>query len=244
MDNLDENIYQKIQDIFGNMPSKFSVLEEEIDIEQQMEYFEFSKLHKNDIPKNKILENKEELLNPKISIYDKKLLLVQLASLEDVPAYRAIEEYLKNPDKELKNWAVIAAQESRMVLETSLLEENQVFISTGLGGKGRKLRYFIVVIYSKNKEIGNVQRKVIENEFNFVLEKYDSEIEIIQHSNFFSKVKALIPINIPINEVIKRAIAECNQYGNFLEIEYIITNVKVLDDKEITDFLNKKKKKE
>ena len=38
MENLDENIYEKIQEIFGKMPAKFSVLEEEIDIDLQMEY--------------------------------------------------------------------------------------------------------------------------------------------------------------------------------------------------------------
>jgi len=243
MENLDENIYHKIQEIFGSIPAKFSVLEEEIDIEQQMEYFEFSKIHKNELSKQEIIQRKEKLFDQKISIYDKKLLLVQLAALEEVTAYRTIEQYLKNPDAKLKKWAILAFQESRMVLETSLLEENQVFISTGLGGKGKKLRYFIVLIYKKDKNIGTVQHKVISNEFSYILNKYDSEIEEIDYNHNYSKLKVLIPINIPINEVLARAINECNQFGDFIEQDFIITNVKVLDDNEIHDFLVKKNKK-
>ena len=243
MDNLDENIYHKIQEIFGSMPAKFSVLEEEIDIEQQMEYFEFSKIHKNELSKEEILKRRENLYNSKISIYDKKLLLVQLAAIEEVVAYRTIEKYLENPDLELRKWAILAFQESRMVLETSLLEENQVFISTGLGGKGKKLRYFVVLVFKKDKNIGPVQQKVIENEFNYILDKYDSELEEKTHDKHFTKLKVLIPINIPINEVLDRAINECNQYGDFIDQDFIITNVKVLDDNEIHDFINKRMNK-
>jgi hypothetical protein len=51
----------------------------------------------------------------------------------------------------LKDWAALSLQESRMTLESSLLDENQVIISTGLGGKAKKLRYF-AVIAAKRRE--------------------------------------------------------------------------------------------
>ncbi len=40
---------------------------------------------------------------------------------------------------------MLAFQENKMLLESSLLDENQILISTGLGGKGMKLRYFTVM---------------------------------------------------------------------------------------------------
>lgn len=243
MENLDENIYEKIQEIFGSMPAKFSVLEEEINIDMQMEYFEFSKLHKDDLPPKEVLNRKDLLFNRNTTQYEKKLLLSQLASLEEVVAYRTIEKYLESPDENLKSWAILAFQESRMVLETGLLEENQVFISTGLGGKGKKLRYFVVLIYNGNVKTGPTQHKVINNEFSFILEKYDSEVEEINHGKSYSKIKTLIPINVPLNEVLKRAIAECNQFGNFLNKKFIITNVKILEDAEIDKYLKKNKLK-
>ena len=35
-----ENIYDKIQEIFGESPGTLSILEEKVDIDLQMEYFE------------------------------------------------------------------------------------------------------------------------------------------------------------------------------------------------------------
>jgi hypothetical protein len=49
----DENIYERIQDIFGHFPGNLSILEEQIDIDLQMEYFEFSR----DFKKNNISDN-------------------------------------------------------------------------------------------------------------------------------------------------------------------------------------------
>ena len=49
-----ENIYDKIQEIFGEVPGTFSVLEEKIDIDLQMEYFEFSRSIKKDLDEEKM----------------------------------------------------------------------------------------------------------------------------------------------------------------------------------------------
>ena len=241
MEGLNENIHEKIQDIFGKMPAKFSVLEEEIDIELQMEYFEFGKLHKSDLTKDQIIKRKERLFDKNTTVSEKKQLLSLLASLEEVIAYRTIEKYLENPDKDIKDWAILALQESRMSLESSLLEENQVFISTGLGGKGKKLRYFIVIIYARNKKVEKVQKKVIENEFEFLFNKLDAEIEEINHYHLYSTIKSVIPISVPINSLIQRSIKECNEYGNFINEKFIITNVKILSAKEIKRYLEKNK---
>jgi len=37
-----ENIFDKIKELLGSLPSQLNVLEEKIDIELQLEYFEFS----------------------------------------------------------------------------------------------------------------------------------------------------------------------------------------------------------
>ncbi|HEC41194.1 MAG TPA: hypothetical protein ENI20_00005, partial [Bacteroides sp.] len=141
-----ENIYDKIQEIFGESPGTLSILEEKVDIDLQMEYFELSKSVKRNINEKVVFEEKQEIYNPLWTKKQKKKLLAQLASLESVQAYRFIEAYLKNCNEEIRNWAILALQESRMLLESKLLDENQVFISTGLGGRDSKLRYFVVLI--------------------------------------------------------------------------------------------------
>ena len=270
-----ENIYEKIQEIIGNLPGNFSILEEQIDIETQMEYFEFSKSDKKEINAEEILKRKNELFSEDISLEDKKTLLVQLASIDNVEAYRFIEKFVKKADidnafasrpsptfptdgagqvgtgqavqdrssikNDIHKWAVLALQESRMLLESSLLDENQVFISTGLGGKGSKLRYFIVLLSNTNNEFSEVHRKIIKSEFEFILKNYDAEVEKINFKHNFSTILCLIPLNISIQNVFEEIIKECNQYGNFLKSNFIVTNVKILSVKEISEFLEKNK---
>jgi hypothetical protein len=235
MDN--ENIYDKIQKIVGKNPDKFSIIENQIDIELQIEYLELLKTIKEDINTQEILNNKDNLFKNNISFEDKKKLLVQLASIDSTEAYRTIEKFTNNPDKDLQKWSMFALQESRMIIENSLLDEDKVFISTGLGGKGSKLRYFAVLISKSRGNFSETQKKVIKNEFEYILNKNGAEIEKINHADTFSTIITLIPLNVSIQNIFENAIKECNQYGNFLEPNIIITNVKILSSQEIKNFL-------
>ncbi len=237
----DENIFERIEDLFGHFPENINILEEKIDIDLQMEYFEFSRNFKKKIISDNILSVKDKLFDKNHSVVNKKKLLVQLASLEEVEAYRVIEKYLNKPDKELKDWAILAFQESRMLLQSKLLDENQVFISTGLGGKGSKLRYFVVLINSFDKNFDELQQKLIRTEIDFHLKKYDAELEEVNFMNSFCSMLAVIPIKVSIRDVFKKAIAECNEYGGFLRPNFVVTNVKTLNYDEINQFVTRQK---
>ena len=128
-----DNLYDKIQDILGNLHGNFNILEEQIDIEIQLEYFETSKNIKKLFDKKEALNNMESLFADTLSIEEKKSLLIKLASIDKVEAFRIIERYILSPDPLLKDWATLALQESRMLLESIFLDQNQIFISTGLG---------------------------------------------------------------------------------------------------------------
>jgi hypothetical protein len=234
----DENIYERIQDIFGHFPGKLSILEEQIDIDLQMEYFEFSRNFKNNSLSGNIHSVRNKLYDQRHSIASKKKLLVHLACIEEVEAYRTIEKYLEKPDKGLRDWAVLAFQESRMLLLSKLLDENQVFISTGLGGKGSKLRYFIVLINSFDKPFTGFQQNLIRNEFDFFLRRNDSELEQVNFIDSYCSLLAIVPINASIRDIFKTAVTECNEYGGFIKPNFIVTNVKKLSIEEIRDFIN------
>lgn len=236
----DENLYDKLLEIFGDIPCNLSILEEEIDLDLQMEYFEFSKDHKDDLTAEEIIQKKDEIFVPDTPQEDKKNLLVKLASLQDVEAYRTIEKYLENPENDLREWATLAFQESRMLLESKLLDENQVFISTGLGGKGSKLRYFTVIIARPDEFINPLRKRIVESELSYLSRKQNVEIEELQFTDIFITVKAIIPISIPIKSFFKDVIYECNQYGNFLQGNFIVTNVKCLTNEEIYEFIYNK----
>ncbi len=233
-----DNLYDKIQDLLGNLQGNFNILEEQIDIDLQLEYFETSKNVKKIFDKNETLNNMESLFSDKLSIDEKKTLLIQLASIDKVEAYRSIEKYKLCADPDLKDWATLAMQESKMLLESIFLDQNQIFISTGLGGKGKKLRYFIVFLAKQNLEFGEIQRKILKNEIEYIFKNKGADIEDMSFSSVYCTIKAVIPLEVHINDLFEKTILECNQMGEFLDSNFIVTNVKELTYSEILGVLN------
>jgi hypothetical protein len=229
-----DNIYDKIMQMFGKIPENFSILEDQIDIKVQLNYFESSKkVKQNPDSKMKISEIREKLFIDTIEIEEKKELIVQLANFDDVEAYRMLEKYFGLVVPELKDWCALALQESKMNLESVLLDENQVIISTGLGGKGKKLRYFAVLATKNENNYTPLQQKLVEKELDFTLRKREGEIEKIEFDDTFCTLLAVVPINVSIKDLIGETIEECNQIGNFIDPKFILTNVKVFTKEEI-----------
>lgn len=226
--------------MFEDLPGNFNILEEQIDLEVQMKYFELSKKVREEEAEKNYLENIDELFASETGLERKKEILIGLAGLDDVKAYRALEKFRENAGPEIRSWAVLALQENRMLLQTSLLDEQQFFISTGLGGKGKKLRYYVVFINSDpNKLLTKTQQKLVKDELIFGLKPEEGEFESIEFSEGFCTSLVLLPVTADIKKVFSGVVEECNQYGSFLEEDMIITNVKVLSRNEILDIINK-----
>jgi len=235
----EENIYTRIQDAISSLPENFSILEEQVDVELQMEYFNYGRDMKAGFSGEMILEHKDDLFSADVSVDEKKNLLVLLASQEKVEAFRAIEKYVQNPDPELRKWSVLALQESRMVIQSSLMDEQQVYISTGLGGQGQKLRYFVVLIGRENiLNYTSVQTELIRTELDFALNNHDGKLEEINFYKNLAIAVLLLPVKSDIQFVFLSVINECNQYGDFVREDIIITNVKRMSVDEIEAFIN------
>ena len=239
-----ENLYDKIKELFGTVPGSFNIMEDTIDVDLQMEYFEFSKKMAGEFEEKWAMERLDSLDDPNVTPHEKRQLLARLATVEDVLAYRAIEKYMEHPDPELREWAILALQESRMHMESDLLEENQVFISTGLGGKGTKLRYFVVLIARNREMINETQQKFIRIEFPEVLNRFNGEVEEFEFSGYLAAVTLLLPIQHPVKQAFNAAIETCNQYGDFLRENFIVTNVRRLSFEEIVNYIEQKGKEE
>ncbi|WP_430973823.1 hypothetical protein [Sunxiuqinia rutila] len=237
----DENNLKHIQDAINKLPEDFNILEEQIDIELQMAYFDMARKQRNEKPDESLLpQASKDLYDPTISLEDKKKLLVQLAGLDNVEAFRTIEAFQKQASDEIKSWSVLALQESRMVIQSSLLGEQQVFISTGLGGKGQNIRYFAALLHETPVAAFNeTQQKLVESEFQFFLKESEGELEGINFQGPIATAIFLFPLKQNLHTTFKSFIDECNQYGNFLSENVIITNVKKLSIEEIQEFINK-----
>jgi hypothetical protein len=127
-----------------------------------------------------------------------------------------------------------------MLLESSLLDENQILISTGLGGKGLKLRYFTVLQTLTGKVFSDYEKKLVKSEMRFNLRKNHGELESIHFNRELCRVLTVIPLQIPIQPLFDRVIGECNLYGNFLDPECLITNVKILSGRQIRNLMARK----
>ncbi len=236
-----ENIFDKLKELFGSNAGNFNILEKQIDVDIQVKYFDLSRQVKKGLIPQIVMEDSEKLFSETMNEESKKELLARLASVEEVKAFRIIEKYYKSASESLKPWAALAYQESKMMLESKILDENQVLISTGLGGKGHKLRYFVVLLSRNEKNLSKVQKKIIRSEFGFILDKYDSELEDLNFLEGMATLMSVIPMNKPVKAVFEEAINECNNYGDFLDDNFIITNVKKLSFGEIKDFLKNKR---
>jgi hypothetical protein len=237
----DENKLKQIQDAINALPEDFSILEEQIDIELQMAYFDLAKDHRNEDADNSLIQSaKTNLYDPEVDFEEKKQLLVKLAGFDDVEAFRLIEAFHKQASGEIKDWAVLALQESRMIIQSSLMGEQQVFISTGLGGKGQNIRYFAAMMHADYGEVfTKTQKKLVASEFRFFLNESEGELEEINFRGSFIMGVFLFPLKKDLHTIFKSFIEECNNYGSFLNEDVIITNVKKLSVRELKKFINK-----
>ena len=217
----------------------FHVLEDLVPIEEQMEFFKyFDGLKTRNVRFVRDTEI-EMLFSPDVSIERKKECLTVLSSIPDVKAYRAIETYQSSPlEPELKNWSSIALLGSRIGLDSELSGKRQIYISSGLGGHDKKLRFFTLFITSSLENLTELQKQIVEREFRFQLEAADVDIENFEIENNYFTILFLFPFKTDVRAVLQSSIDECNQYGNFLDEKFLFTNVKVFNDEEIQTLLD------
>ena len=217
----------------------FHVLEDLVPIEEQMEYFKYF----DDLKDRKATFVRdieiEMLFSADASIEQKKESLALLSSIPDVKAYRAIETYHSSPSEpELRNWSAIALLGSRIGLDSEFSGKPQIYISSGLGGHDKKLRFFTLFITNSQENLTEVQKKLVEEEFRFQLENADVEIEAFEIKDNYFTLLFLFPFKTDVRAILQSAIEECNKYGNFLDTKFIFTNVKIFSDEEIQKLLD------
>lgn len=236
------DIFKKFQNSFSRMNGHFHILEQRVPVELQMEYFKYSEKVRDN---KKALKNmdytafQESLEDPEVTTDHKKYVLSMLATSRDVRAYRMLEEYVQAPGQDVRNWAYMALMESRISLESELSDEKQIYISTGLGGRGEKLRFFVLMLSKGRKPFLDYQRQVIEREFAYLLSRADCEVERLSVYEQHVELVFLIPVRTDIKVTIDSVINECNQYGDFLAEVFTITNVKELSEEEIAEIIKK-----
>lgn len=236
-----DNTFDKRKAFLQQLDGNLHILEQRIPVEKQMEYFKYS----DHVRKEHLPVEEEDLEYYNIALYNedttleyKKHILSLFAASRYIRGYRIIEKYSKDPDPELKDWASLALIESRMALESELSNEKQVFISTGLGGKDNKLRFYALLLSKDRQPLVDFQKEIIQREFSFFLPQVEGEIERLNMGGNFIEVTFLTPMSTNIKAVIDRIINEANQYGNFINDVYTVTNVREFSEEEVLKIAN------
>jgi hypothetical protein len=237
-----EDLLQRLRQTLNEQGiDSFHILEDLVPMEIQMDYFKyFDKLRKEKTDFDKD-EEISILFSDNEDLERKKQSLTLLASIPDVTAYRTIETYHSSPvDVELTHWSSMALVSSRIILSSDLSGQQQVFISSGLGGHDRKLRFFSLFTTNNRQDFTDLQKEMIDREFRFHLKTVNVEIEKFEIKENYFTILLLFPFDEDIRSRLNSAVEECNQFGNFLDPKFIFTNVKILTESEI-DLLIKKR---
>ncbi|MBD8348392.1 hypothetical protein [Dysgonomonas sp. HGC4] len=238
-----EKMLNQLRDSSGELKANMHLLNEIVPVEEQMKYFEYSK-YVQSTKENMGLDRNyliAKLFTPEIDLEDRRYYLSALAGIVDVAAFRAIETYHSSPlEPELANWSAMALAESKILLDADLSGEKQFFVSTGLGGKNGKLRYFSVIASSDRSDFNDFQKETLLRELQFAFTTHNIEVESIDIKTNYLKMFLLCGLNQDGHICIENAIKECNELGQFVDDQFLLTNVKKIEDDQIEELLKRK----
>lgn len=247
-----EYSFERFNELFSK-EKHIHILERRVSLETQMNYFRHSGITRMEAKKipfpdsqceelNKELYDELEIKPPYTEIDQEyiKCILSELAISKNPLAYNFIKEFLKHTDDdEILDWGSLALMECKINLASDLTGEKQVYISTGLGGRGKSLRFCILLMSADKKDLQDYEIQIVEREASFAMNHAESEIEYIRNGQKYILIMALVSYKVNIKTLVENLIVECNQYGNFLSKIFTITNVKEFTDEEIEEIINK-----
>ena len=221
-----------------NVLNGFTLIEEAIDLSIQEEYITFSETIDFDhVDYEEVLTESDKLFDNHTPIELRKRILILLAHLGTAESCRILEKFLKISEGNLRDWALLSLKECRTFLESVLLQEEGGFISTGLGGKNNKLRYYFILSSKGGQPFSETHRNTLKRGFETISLKYKSEIEEINFEATYAMIGILIPMDVAVGELIEEGISECNKMSEFLFCDYYVTNVKKPTHEEISKYL-------
>lgn len=229
----------------SKMEGQIHQLNEPVPIEFQKKYIQTSikeKLSKNieafhhydPVAAEKILYSR---LSQKV---DKIEALIMLGGSGKVDSFRVLEDFLEvvKPG-ELRYWALMAQFECKVSIFGNLLDETQVAITSGLGGRDKLMRFMALFISDNLEPFKDFQITQMKEELTFRIEESSGEIEKFKVGPNWLVCTLLYPLKSDIALVIKKFVDECNQYGHFMAKDCLLTNANVIDKEVIDETIRK-----
>ena len=234
---------EEIRKIIESIPENFHILQNKTDWSIHADFINLTeKLTIEKYEESKLINESQKLFSDKTSNDSKKELLVRLGCSGAVKSYKILEKFYHNCNEELKSWAAIALQESYILLESKLTDNNSGFISTGLGGKDNCLRFFFVIISTTTESFNVTEKNVISLEFQEIGKKLNSKVENIDFHEDYSCLTVLIPMDVAPDTFIMSGIHKCRELDDFVLPHYFVTNLEIPTKSEILDIIKRIRK--
>lgn len=221
-------------------PFNFRVMNIALSMETQMEFLEVMQRIGERATTKDWKKREAKLLDSATQLDERKLLLAQLALTDNVEVMRALERYAETCPADIKDFAQMAAYQSKLFLEASILGQNQVVVASGLGGDGDKMRFFVALMSLKRKPLSATQQQVVQKEVAYQLRQTSVVVESITFEGCYAKILALIPMRTNIRRIFEQCIEACNELGEFLEKNMVISTVKVMSADELNQMIAEK----
>lgn len=229
--NEERNMYEQLQELLGQLSGGFKVVEHGFNPDL-VAYFQKTIEDLKEAPLEEEVEVIQQLLETETDLDTQKKYIAQLAQLGSVPALRALEAYEKTASEELISWVRLSLTQCRIKVESELLDDPIGYITTGLGGKNNKIRYYMAAKSTEPFTAGRVQ--FAYQEFRDVLKEWNAELESMENMGDYLLFRMLAPLNIIIPDMISEGIDRCG----FLDSQFWLSNMQKPTDEDLEEWLS------
>lgn len=209
-------------------------LQEPVPIEIQAQYYMRSREVREAIEDGSLLLDEERLIEEVEAIagrgewYELCHICPSLAATNSIRVLRFIEGLLPELEGEPRYWALMAQLELRMRVVDSLVDEQQVVISSGLGGRGELIRLNGYCISATLAPWEPYQRDILSRELADACQKAGGEVEQEVWGDGYLIYTVLLPYHLDMAGALRGFIHQANVYGGFIHPECHVTNMEQL----------------
>jgi hypothetical protein len=125
-------------------------------------------------------------------------------------------------------------EDGELRLDPDEIFAGATFLSTGLGWKGERLRYFFVVNKPKRKTLVTKEKTSIKKILHEVGERYDGIVGMVDFGKEYALVEISLSPMIAVAEYIDACIDICQKKNAMLSDSFLVTNV-VKPSKEVIE---------
>jgi hypothetical protein len=164
--------------------------------------------------------------------------LVRYAESGEIQAFRALKQWVEQLDglsgplaEEWLAWHRVALLQCRMRLENQLSDQQIGYIATGLGGKGKCIRFYFAV--KAQDPIEEAKVRFITQEYEDLAKEYEAEIESVRAGERY----VLFGILMPYKKSLLGLIADGVEQSGFLDGNFYVTNLREPQEEDLAQWL-------